>query len=324
MTRYLTQATWGQLDLMARAQPIERILARGDAPPALAELLEQVPAIKAWGSRHGLATSANYETYAQLDRDAAVWVVTACAPLAFEPESWSFPLLGSFPYLGWFDRGDALAFADDLARTGLDVHVRGASAYSTLGWFRDPVLSTMLTRGASVAGDFINTVLHESVHATVYVDGQGTFNESLALFVADRMTPVYLEEAGERAALRHYLAEETRRERDGARVLRAYAHLDAVYATNASPLSKLIEKHRTLLALERELDARAPINNASLAGYRTYRVGQGQFAALLARCDNDWRRFLETVARVAPESFVEDQQEDLDSVLGELLGDGCR
>jgi predicted aminopeptidase len=211
MARYLPQAAWGQFDLLARAQPIERVLPR--APERLRLLLRQVPAIKAFASRHGLTISDNYNSYAELDREAAVWVVTASAPLALEADTWWFPGVGSFPYLGWFDPRQASRFADQLAQEGRDVYVRRVSAYSTLGWFRDPVLSTMLTRGRSVTGDFVNTVLHESVHATVYVDGQGTFNESLALFVADSLTPEYLTVAfgADSAECQAYLAAEKRR-----------------------------------------------------------------------------------------------------------------
>ena len=322
---YLSQAAWGQLDLMARAQPIERILERGAAPPALARILEMVVDIKAFGREQGLAISSSYSSYAELDRDAAVWVVTASAPLAFEPKTWSFPVVGSFPYLGWFDRRDALRFADDLAREGYDVHVRGASAYSTLGWFHDPVLSTMLTRGASVTGDLVNTVLHESVHATVHLDGQGTFNESVAMFVADRLSPDYLRRRfGDGSfELRAYLAEEARRARRADAFMDAYRRLAAVYASDRSALDKLIEKHRILLALETAVDVRVALNNATLEGFRTYRAGQDELAALLAGCEHDWRRFLAAAARVDATWFDEEQQDDIAPVLRRLLGSGC-
>ncbi|MFC1611994.1 aminopeptidase [Myxococcota bacterium] len=323
---YLAQATYGHLDLLSRAQPIEWVL-HENAPPKLTRLLLLVPSIRAFGNRHGLTISENYQTYAELDREAAVWVVTACAPLSFEPKIWEFPIVGSFPYLGWFDKREALHFADGLAREGWDVHVRGASAYSTLGWFRDPILSTMLTRGASVTGDFVNTILHESVHATVYVDGQGYFNESIALFVADRMTPQYLRETHGAGSpeLGAYVAEETRRQGDEQLMLGAYAQLDTVYASDRDNLAKLARKYAILekLEIDLELDDDKNINNATLEGFRVYRVGQETLADLLQHCGHDWGRFLDAVSSVSPEDFSTEQQEDLEPVLSPLLARTC-
>src|SRR4029078_3952588 len=126
------------------------------------------------------------------DRPAAVWVVSACEQLRFRSKEWHFPIVGSFPYLGWFDLEQAKAFADELRAESWDVDVRGAHAYSTLGWFRDAVLSTMIPEGKEALGELVNVVLHESVHATVYIEGQAFFNESIASFIADRLTDHYL------------------------------------------------------------------------------------------------------------------------------------
>src|SRR5262249_41967930 len=139
-----------------------------------------------------LTATENYVRYTQLDRDAAVYVVQAAPPLELKPRLWSFPIVGTVPYLGWFNVKDAKAYAQTLAQQGLDVDVRGASAYSTLGWFKDPVLSTMIGEGDGALGELANTVLHESTHATLYVKGQSAFNESLASFVGDRLARDWL------------------------------------------------------------------------------------------------------------------------------------
>src|SRR6185312_14274837 len=110
----------------------------------------------------------------------------------FRSKTWWFPIVGRVPYLGWFDRDDAHDFADELHREGWDSDVGAADAYSTLGWFDDPVLSTMIAGGDEAVGELVNVILHESVHATLYVDGQTRFNESLAEFVAGKLTTVYL------------------------------------------------------------------------------------------------------------------------------------
>jgi predicted aminopeptidase len=323
--RHLVQAAYGHLDLQARAEPIDELVASGRAPPRLRRLLASVRGIKAFGVAHGLALSDSYQRYAELDRQAAVWVVTACAPLAFEPKTWTFPLAGSFTYLGWFDAQDAQRYADWLARDGWDVHVRGSSAYSTLGWFRDPILSTMLTRGASVVGDLANTVLHESVHATIYVEGQSSFNESIALYIADGLTPLYLAQAyGQKSyAMRAYLTEERRRKADERRLQAAYDRLTAVYTSDLDDLEKLVGKQAILLELERDIGAEVSINNATLIGFHTYRTGLDQLAELHVACKGDWARLVAALRSVTAAAFNEEQQKDLTPVLAPLIKAGC-
>src|SRR5690606_33885389 len=134
----------------------------------------------------GLNRTRNYDHYADLQRPAAVWVVQAAPRLELTERAWSFPIVGTVPYLGFFDETEAQAFARELELAeDLDVDVRTAAAYSTLGWLRAPVLSTMIADGPEALGELVNIVLHESVHATVYVPGQSAFDESLASFVAD-------------------------------------------------------------------------------------------------------------------------------------------
>ena len=165
---YRLQAVRGQLDLLERRRPLSTLMQDPKTPPKLRAWLIEVGRIKEYALTQGLRANSIYRHYAQLDREAAVWVVTASAPLKFEAKTWRFLFGGSFSYLGWFDRDDAHAFARKLEEEGLDVHVRGASAYSTLGWFDDPILSTMIAPGPSRYGRLANTVLHESLHATLH------------------------------------------------------------------------------------------------------------------------------------------------------------
>src|SRR5690606_7987905 len=112
----------------------------------------------------------------KLKQDSVVYVVTVSDALRLNPKVFSFPIAGSFTYIGWFSKEDAQDFGRDFERQGYDVDVRGASAYSTLGWFRDPLLSSMIRE----LPDLVNIVIHESVHATLYIKDQSYFNESLA------------------------------------------------------------------------------------------------------------------------------------------------
>ena len=190
---YLAQAAAGQDEIRFRARPIEEALADPSLKPRIRRLLAMVADVKAYGEQHGLDATDNYSEFTQLDRPVAAWVVLAAPPLSLNPKMWWFPIVGSVPYLGWFNQRDAERHAATLRRQGWDVHLRGAGAYSTLGWFDDPVLSTMIRpRGMGDASGLVNIVLHESVHATHYVSSQSYFNESLANFVADSLTVTYL------------------------------------------------------------------------------------------------------------------------------------
>jgi predicted aminopeptidase len=184
---YLAQAGFGQLDLLEARRDIDDVVQDRRTAPRLKKLLGRVDEIKRFGEKHGLTPTSNYGTYADLGRPVAVWVVTAAEPLRFRNRTWSFPIVGSVPYLGFFDRDDARDLALGLRGAGWDVDLRGASAYSTLGWFADPVLSTMIADGDEALGELADVVLHESFHATLYVKGQSLFDESAADFVGDHL-----------------------------------------------------------------------------------------------------------------------------------------
>lgn len=323
---YLGQAARGQLALLSAARPLDRAVSDPSTSDAVRRLLVEVPRIKAFGQHKGLSPTRNYDRYADLRRPAAVWVVQACAPLSFDVRRWTFLGVGSVPYLGFFDPREAEAYATQLARDErLDVVVRTASAYSTLGVLRDPVLSTMIPDGAEAAGELANVVLHESVHATLYLPSQSSFNESLASFVADRLTSEYLERtrgggSGEAVA---WARAQQRHQARVRRLRRAYQDLDAVYRSPAGQEEKRAHKARLLEALTRELALPKPPNNASLAGLATYSSGEAGFARLLEACQGQWPRFFATLSRLGRADFGGAQREELDSVLARVAERGC-
>ncbi len=318
---YLVQAAVGQARILAAARPI----AEATRDPALAErtrrLLSAVGDIKAFGQTEGLRPTRSYERFADLQRPAAAWVVQGAAPLSFDTRRWSFPLVGSVPYLGFFDEGAARSFAARLAQDeGLDVDVRTARAFSTLGWFHDPVLSTMLGDGAEALGQLANVVLHESVHATVYVKDQSAFNESLASFVADRLTVTWLSRAvGQDAPeTRAWTALHAREHATVARLHRTYGELSTLYGSAAPDEVKRAGKARLLALAVSELGLDRPLNNAVLSGFRTYDTGVSAFERLLARCGGSWPRFLAAIGTLSPSDFGDAQRDDFDPVLERL------
>ena len=176
------QGLKGQADLLSRARPIPEVVQ--DTPDAaLKAKLIRVQDMRAFASRElALPDNRSYTRYADLGRAYAVWNVFATPELALTARQWCFPVAGCVAYRGYFEEADARAEAARLAAEGLDVHVSGVPAYSTLGWFDDPVLSTFIRyRDAEVA----RLVFHELAHQVVYVKDDTSFNESFAVAVEE-------------------------------------------------------------------------------------------------------------------------------------------
>ena len=320
-THYLVQASIGQAKLLGSARPLTVAIHDPKTPPRIRRLLGWVPELKGFGVSRGLEPTENYNRYANLERNAAVWLVQGCAPLRFDTRHWSFPIVGTVPYLGFFDEQAARDYGAEVARNeALDVDVRPAAAYSTLGWFRDPVLSTMISEGDDALGELANVVLHESVHATFYVTGQSAFNESLASFVGDHLTGEWLLlRLGLRSPEAHaWLDSQHRYDLRVARFHRAYEELDALYKSELSDAEKLTRKRALLSALKRELSTRREINNATLAGFRTYDTGGPAFEKLLAASGNDWPRFWAAVRTLRQSDFPTAQMEAFSPVVEKL------
>lgn len=325
-TRYLLQAAGGQYELLHVARPLSLVREDPNVPPRIRALLTKVPAIKRYGQLNGLTPTGNYTRYADLHRPAAVWVVQGCKSLAFAPRRWAFPIVGSVPYLGFFDPSDARAFAAELAKEepDLDVTVRTASAYSTLGWFKDPVLSTMIPEGPEAFAELANVILHESVHATVYVKNQSAFDESLASFVADELTWLLVVGRGglQSEEAKAWIAGEERGARFVKELHQAWEDLDAIYRSTRSDDEKRVLKEARLTALQQTLGLRRRFNNADLAGSRTYDTGGPAFQRLRRACGG-LPKFLEAVRSLKETDFTSPQQQDFDQVIDALAARKC-
>jgi predicted aminopeptidase len=180
---YLMQAAGGQMAIAAKREPIAEVLADANTPPELRTRLEYVTAARDFASHElGLPDNDSYRSYADLGRPYVVWNVFAAPEFSVEPRRWCFPIAGCVVYRGYFSEAAAARYARRLRRHGDDVAVGGVAAYSTLGHFKDPVLSTML--GWSDA-QLAATLFHELAHQVVYVPGDSEFNESFATVVEE-------------------------------------------------------------------------------------------------------------------------------------------
>ena len=321
---YITQAAAGQEKLNGRGIDIKEVVENGYLDKRTRGLLAAVPGIKSFGERHGLRATKNYERYLWIGRPAVMWVVSACQPLRFRPKTWSFPVVGSITYTGWFDRKEADEYAKELAAKGWDVDVRGSQAYSTLGWFNDPILSTMLTGGDDALGDLADVVLHESLHATFYVPGQSTLNESMASFVGDKLAEQYLAEVKGHDSIdkARFVALRKKSEARGQRMKDAYEELEKLYASTLPRDEKLVEKKRITEKLRADLRINRPVTNATLIQYKTYGSGREEMAQLYETCGSDLPRMLKALERVRPIAKQSRPHTDPGLLLRMLLADG--
>lgn len=178
---YYTQAVVGHTQLLLARQSLDTVI---DDPRTSTDVRDQLLLAQELlpFAEHelGLPATRQYRSYVHLDRDAVVYNVVASPRYQLAPMQWCFPVAGCVSYRGYFSRLAAERHAEWLEAQGLDVHVAGAAAYSTLGWFRDPLLSTLIQRSAL---DFAEVLFHELAHVRLYVPGDTAFNESFATFV---------------------------------------------------------------------------------------------------------------------------------------------
>lgn len=323
MPRYLAQAAHGQLELLGKARPIDEVVRDPSTPLRTAMLLAEIPAIKQYGRSYGLTIRRNYATYSALGRPAAVWFVGAADPVAFKPLRWCFPIVGCFAGLGWFDEDDAVAQKQDLERQGYDAIVRPASAYSTGGWFPDPVLSTMLGGGDDALPELADVILHESVHATVLVPDEPFFNESFASYIADALTDHWIAVrfgAGSPEDLAWTLGQAIRLPRT-ARLLDAYDRLKKLYDGQAPRAQKLEEKAKIIDELVADLHLRRRPNNASLTETRVYNGGAAAIIDAHRAC-GDVGKLIAAGKTLTRADFAKTLQDDL-APISKILAERC-
>jgi predicted aminopeptidase len=219
----------GQLKIVREARPVEEFMSDPDFPDSLKEKLRLIDEIRKFAiDSLGLKDTENYKTMFDQKGEEVMWVVTACEPFHFKPKTWDFPVVGTVPYKGYFNKEKALAEAKRLKEEGWDVSVRNPGGWSTLGWFTDPILTGMLNRGD---GDLASLIIHEMVHSTLWVPDSVTFNENLASFIADTASYDFIRAKYGKTSEQYerYLYEDQDYRKFSAFILRAATHLDSVY-----------------------------------------------------------------------------------------------
>ena len=278
---YYTQAIGGHLKVLARARPVSDWLADPATSPELRERLDAARRIREFASqRLKLPENASYLSYAELDRSYVVWNVFAAPRFSVEPKKECFPFTGCVSYRGFYAEEDARRHADKLRAEGYDVHVGGVRAYSTLGWFDDPLLSTFIRVPDT---ELARLVFHELAHQVVYVRGDTTFNESFAVAVEEAGVKEWLEHQGRAAELDAFRVTQSRKREFAARVARTRERLQLVYRMQISPEAMLEQKRGEWTRLRTSYPGLPEeANNAFLASVAVYTELVPAFEALLA------------------------------------------
>ena len=307
--RYLVRAAWAEGRILAERRSISEIVADRATKPAVAAKLRLVLAARAFAAESiGLRAKESFTKYTQLDRDTLVLVLSGAYPDRLQAYTWWFPIVGRVPYKGYFDFSAAKSAARDLSARGFDVYLRPSPAFSTLGWFNDPLLSTSL---AADSLELANTVVHELTHNTFYAPGQAVFNESFANFVGARGSAWFFRTRGSPAA-----ADEADARWSDEKLLASfwaalYHRVDSAFKVHASDSLARITARDTLYARARRalVDSLGPqfrtispralehvrLDNAALLAHRIYDTDLDVFDEIWASEHGDLRH---TVLRI--------------------------
>ncbi|AXQ29828.1 aminopeptidase [Solimonas sp. K1W22B-7] len=301
---YYASLAQGQRALLKAREPIERIVGDEQRDPELRRRLQKVQEARRWAVGHlKLPDNQSYTTYADLGRPYVVWNVFAAPELSLEPLQNCFPLIGCMAYRGYYRQQQAEQRADQLRHQGYDVHVGGVPAYSTLNWFADPVLSTMMRWSDEV---LVGMIFHELAHQVVYVRDDTAFNESYAEFVEEQGLQEYLaEKGGTREAWQLF---DRRRHEFVDLVLATRSRLVQVFSADLSDSDKRAAKKRQFEQLAQDYQqlrdgpwagyagfdgwfAKGEPNNARLLPFALYDEHKPAFAVIFQQAGGDWAKF---------------------------------
>jgi predicted aminopeptidase len=303
---YYSQSVGGHLELMGKSRPIEEVLEDPETDPRLRQRLELVSLMRAFSvSQLHLPDNDSYRSYANVEREAVVWSVVATPEFSMEPREWCYPVVGCASYRGYFDRAEAEAFAEGLRQAGSDVAVQAVPAYSTLGWFDDPLPSTVIHWPE---GDLAGMMFHELAHQRLYLPGDSAFNEAFAMTVERAGMERWFRHRGDKEIERRWREGEQRERTFIELILRTRERLQRLYARALSPEAMGREKALRFEQLRAEyVELKAgwggyggfdhwferEVNNAHLASIATYEQWVPAFEALLKQSGGRLDRFYE-------------------------------
>ncbi len=312
---YVLRAGIEEAKILSRRREITDVVNDPATSTAIRKKLELVVQARSFAQEQlGLAAGESYTTYSWVDSDTLLMVVSAARKDRFIPYTWWFPIVGRVPYKGFFDFDDAYEEARELEQDGYDTHVRPSGAFSTLGWFNDPVLNTVL-RYSDVG--LASTVVHEILHNSIFISGQVGFNESFANFVGDRGAALFF--CTRDGALAQTCRLATAAWEDnivfGTALSDLVARLERIYKRDDLTAAQRIQQRDTVFTNWRVDYGRhvvprlqtssfrdyadSPLNNATLIGTRLYYQQLDLFERVYLRYNQDLRRATEAIMQAA-------------------------
>lgn len=307
---YYIQSIHGHLSLMTQRETIKDLLKRKDLEQNHRKQLEQALEIRRYASeRLFLPDNGSYSSYVELDKPFVVWNVVAAPELSLQPYEWCFPVVGCVSYRGYYSEEKARHFAASLKKQGLDTYVGGSPAYSTLGWFDDPILSSMMNRGNILLAELI---FHELAHQVLYFKNDADFNEAFADSVGEFGVYQWLTET-QPEALPRYKTWLTRKDQFLHLIHETSDQLRAMYSADLSDPEKRLRKTKIIQSLHNNYSAlkvewngfkgydqwfKTPINNARLAAVAVYRDYVPYFKRWIDACNGDLKRYYSSMKKL--------------------------
>lgn len=299
--KFYAQAAHGQWEIVHKSRPIPEVLADPSTKPDLRSRLALVQTLRDYAQKElHLPAEKQFKEYADLNRRYVVWVVFAAPEFDTEAHTWWYPLVGTLKYRGFFTESAAKDEENKLKTQGLDVYVGGTEAYSTLGWFADPVLNTFIHRNEAELAELI---FHELTHARLFLPGDTDFNEALATTVAEASVQRWLTSRGETAKLTAYEQNLAKDRQIIHLLLDTQSQLKTAYASGddlprkKATIFKDMERRYAAIRQQWRGDSRydrffaKPMNNARLNTVATYYDLLPAFERLLKECHGDLEKF---------------------------------
>lgn len=308
----------GHSELLEQQKPVADILAEKETKPKLRQLLKTSQNIRDFASKElYLPENDSYRMYADLKRPFAVWNVVAAKEFSVKPKKWCFLFVGCLSYRGYFSKEDATAYANELKKEGYDVYVAGANAYSTLGWFDDPLLNTMMYKSEARRAGII---FHELAHQVVYIDDDSAFNEAFATTVEQEGIRRWLEKNRDKKKYKEYLIDKKRDSQLNQLLQETRENLKELYVTKISDKEKRIAKKEIFSLMQKKYYGlkklwggykvydswmKQDLNNSHLLLIATYHELVPSFKAMLKKENYDMQKFY-----LAVEKFSELNKQD--------------
>ena len=303
---YLIKSTSGELSILIHRVDVDKALKNPKITEEEKRKISLAQETRAFAETEmHLVASKSYSTYVILDRPYVSYVVSAASKWSLQHRTWSFPFVGQVPYKGFFNENDAKEEVKDLQAEGFDTYLRGVSAFSTLGWFNDPLLSSMM-HGPD--HELVNTIIHETTHATLYIKNSADFNERLAVFVGNLGTEkFYAAKEGPNSVTVRKIHQENEDEKLFSEFISSEIQiLDAWYKSNppqdeqlrSQKFKDLQNKFRLNILPKMQTEnysrfGEIPLNNARLLVYKTYVADLSLFQQLYELSHQDMKIFLD-------------------------------